>query len=1074
MHSVSDLTTFSRKTSGEVPPKLVGASTTVVGDKVYLYGGRLVTERRMVTDMYVFDLKTLIWEKIVAPTDDSTPAQRYFHSADSWNQYLIIFGGMGLKPEADEGTEDLCVLNDVCFYDIPARRWMPPSWSLKENPVIPLPKPRYAHLSSVSGDRLFVIGGQDLDSVWLDDVYIYDLPTRTWVLRRDYPRHCGTYRSVAVSADLRVHLPQQVSRNHSPPGKPLFRTGQQILVPTSLTSRDTLIHLPYSAQSTDDSPNEIYLYSNYNFTDVKRELEVLTPSPNGEFSVRDASSNMNGPAFPPGLRFPAGAILGTHLIIAGTYLAHSFQSFSVWALNLIDMSWTRIDPGSTLTTGSWFRSGLWAKANKFIVFGNQQGNLVDDYNRRLLSWDHIAMIDLEAFGIYQPPSLELDIRMQEMGLAALEEGILADFEIVCDDDRRVKCSRKLLEDRWPWFKEQRRLFLQAATKALDTLPLSATHVALPDVPSTTQEPRLDPRLTPRQLALSEPYPITLALVQYFYSLALITPLQHAPAVLSALLVLATNYDLGHLQSLVKHAMHRALSNSTSVGVYEVATLCSCRSLQIRALKTVMLYNQRRPSARSRQDREGGPSRTPDMNGNSGNGGAGDQASNARPRGMSDALMRSSDPRQTGGGGVVRGNMTTTTKDDADSLIRETPSGSKPSRLFLGKQASGQDRSSISHFGVMDEELAFVAESHAPIIRTPTTDMMDSDENDPYPIHPPKVPERSPLRVNKRSSHVLSLPPPPIATGSNNRLSPTPTSESDGDGKQSGKVVRPVISLPSFHHPHRTRTSTYRDRGAETPPLTSPSHSSLNSNSAISQTSALYTPPHSPPAHSFVFTDPTFPSSHLSVISEVNTPEDQLHRLSLHPAPAKGAHRLAKTDRPKSSPSPSAPAESEMITPRSVPRGLDTHVYHLAETHAPTGTATNVLLNVPDFPTPTAATGLYPLAPPTPASPSQSSFTTSSSSAGGGGGSIGWPFGNKSKTSLAVPLTKAQKAEEKKRKKEEARVRKEQLAVELRRRTDARRAKADNASLYTTRSSERMRKAHTWEEDIAMYGSLASM
>jgi hypothetical protein len=319
----------------------------------------------------------------------------------------------------------------------------------------------------------------------------------------------------------------------------------------------------------------------FQFTDVKRELEVLTPSPNGEFSVKDASSSMNGPAFPPGLRFPAGAILGTHLIIAGTYLAHSFQSFSVWALNLIDMSWSRIDPGSTLATGSWFRSGLWANANKFIIFGNRQGNLVDDYNRRLLSWDHVAMIDLEAFGIYQPPSLELDIRMQEMGLAALEEGVLADFEIVCDDDRRVKCSRKLLEDRWPWFKEQRRLFLQAATRALDTLPLSATHVALPDVPSATQEPRSDPRLTPRLLDLSEPYPITLALVQYFYSLALVTPLQHAPAVLSALLVLATNYDLKHLQSLVKHAMHRALSNSTSVGVYEVATLCSCRSLQIR-------------------------------------------------------------------------------------------------------------------------------------------------------------------------------------------------------------------------------------------------------------------------------------------------------------------------------------------------------------------------------------------------------------------------------------------------------------------------------------------------------------
>lgn len=55
MHSVSDLTTSARKTTGDVPPKLVvrphpslsaltltltltqGASTTVVGDKMYLF-----------------------------------------------------------------------------------------------------------------------------------------------------------------------------------------------------------------------------------------------------------------------------------------------------------------------------------------------------------------------------------------------------------------------------------------------------------------------------------------------------------------------------------------------------------------------------------------------------------------------------------------------------------------------------------------------------------------------------------------------------------------------------------------------------------------------------------------------------------------------------------------------------------------------------------------------------------------------------------------------------------------------------------------------------------------------------
>lgn len=294
---------------------------------------------------------------------------------------------------------------------------------------------------------------------------------------------------------------------------------------------------------------------------------------------------MTGTFFPPGLRFPTGAILGTHFIIAGTYLSQTFQSFSIWALDLVSMTWSRVDPGSTLssTSGSWFRSCLWPEANKFLVFGNKHGNLVEDYNRRLLSWDHVIYIDLEAFGIYQPPTLALDLPQQELGLAALEEGILADFEIICDDGRKIKCSRKLLEDRWPWFKEQRRIFVQAASRALEAIPAIGPQSPTVDVraASDKDEPRPDPRLTPRAFNLSEPYPITLAFLQYLYSMSLITPLQHAPAVLSQLLLLSSTYEMGHLQSLVKHAMHRALTFATSVGIYGVSTLCNCRSLQIR-------------------------------------------------------------------------------------------------------------------------------------------------------------------------------------------------------------------------------------------------------------------------------------------------------------------------------------------------------------------------------------------------------------------------------------------------------------------------------------------------------------
>ncbi|KAH9480536.1 Protein ral2 [Psilocybe cubensis] len=670
LHSIYDLTTFCRKTTGDVPAKLVGASTTVVGSKMYLFGGRLVTERRMVSDLYVFDLETFVWEQIPMYPDDDVPRARYFHSADTWNNHLVVFGGMSNQLDSSN-PDELCVLNDVRLYNLSTRRWLPsPPPPPEPDPL--LPRARYAHLSSVTADRLFVIGGQDFYNTWLDDVCVFDLVTKTWVQKRDYPRHCGTYRSVAVSSNTTVRFPQEemqasLSSSLEASGR-RFKPSKSTASPSDdVTPPEAMTHLAYSVEPTEDHPSDIYLYSNYNFTDVKRELEVFSPLPDTDFTIQDRSSSMTGTTSPPGLRFPTGAILGTHLIIAGTYLAHSYQSFSIWVLDLTSMTWSRIDPGKAIETGSWFRGCLWADANKFLIFGNRHGNLVDDYNRRLLSWDHVAVVDLEAFGIYQPPPLKLDVRMQELGLAALEERVLTDFEVVCDDGVRIPCSRRILEDRWPWFKEQRKQFLRKATTTLESLPTSSMHLPLPEVAGdgVLDEPRVDPRLTPRAFHLSEPYAVTMALLQYFYSLALITPLQHTPAVLSQLLILATNYRIPHLESLVKHAMHRSLSNSTSVGVYEVATLCSCRSLQIRALKTVMSYTQKRPSRRTEKE-NGGSSRPSDSGGDGGNGSSSKYVS--RPRGTSDAKWSTIADRGGGSSSSYNTMQELPTNEQAPSTI----------------------------------------------------------------------------------------------------------------------------------------------------------------------------------------------------------------------------------------------------------------------------------------------------------------------------------------------------------------------------------------------------------------------
>jgi hypothetical protein len=78
-----------------------GASTTVIGSKMYLFvsisflssvldynltytqGGRLVTERKMVSDLYMFDLETFRWERMPASPHDDVPRARYFHSTDA-------------------------------------------------------------------------------------------------------------------------------------------------------------------------------------------------------------------------------------------------------------------------------------------------------------------------------------------------------------------------------------------------------------------------------------------------------------------------------------------------------------------------------------------------------------------------------------------------------------------------------------------------------------------------------------------------------------------------------------------------------------------------------------------------------------------------------------------------------------------------------------------------------------------------------------------------------------------------------------------------------------------------------
>ena len=399
---------------------------------------------------------------------------------------------------------------------------------------------------------------------------MYDLRQRRWLSKTIQPeaqgQHSkGAYRSVMVSSKQRVITPKSDGKISSAQSYSIEEEGEG---------------------------GQAWCFSNYDFAKVRRELDVLTPlsevmePPTGQhkhlstpsISISDCSSRMRGSSQPPGLRFPTGGIVGNHFILCGLYLASSSAAFSIWSLDLDTMSWRHIEP-TILSSGSWNRAVLWPEKALILVFGNSDYDLAGDYGRRAVNLNHVAIVSLETYGIYRPPRLEIPSKSQETHLTAFDESIASDFEVICDDGRKIKCNRQLLSERWEWFRKEEAEIAAKLNGAVRDAPAV-------DIADTLLGSFTPARLFANSLTIPEPFPVCIALVQYFYTLSLATPLQNRAPVLSALLFLAKQYKIDRLAKLVVHALHERLEPSIAVGIYEIATLAGEQDLQVRALNMV--------------------------------------------------------------------------------------------------------------------------------------------------------------------------------------------------------------------------------------------------------------------------------------------------------------------------------------------------------------------------------------------------------------------------------------------------------------------------------------------------------
>ncbi|CAO3600163.1 unnamed protein product [Absidia cylindrospora] len=490
---------------------------------MYVFGGRLVASRQMTNHLYILDLATLVWERHIGPPDSAPPPQpRYFHSANIYNKSLVIFGGMS-HAHRNSATQGLCALDDLCLFDLETLSWVYPEVS----PSIFTPQARYAHLAECANDKLMVIGGQDMSNQYINEINVFDLKLSAWVQGGPVDQQYGAYRAVAF-------CPLPINK------------GNSTLWPQN--------------DANDDIP--LCVYSNYNFADVTRDLQSCRPLHDHPVTFKDHSDDMSGTLLPPGLRFPSGHLLGHHMIMTGTYLTPAHRSFHLWALNLANLVWVRVDTGSILSSGSWNRGVLHHDQQKFYVVGNRDRDLLEDYNHRQINFDHVAIVDLEAFGIYTHPESTCAPIAQELGLSMLNEPNMADMEIISTDRKSIPINSTVLAQRWKYF--------------ADLMKNGQ------DGHNQQQQQHYGKRLQ-----FTESYTVTLAFLQYLYTDHLMTAQQHQPNILSRLLILAHMFDMPRLIQLTTHALHQILTISTASMVYETAALTCRTALQTRALRVMI-------------------------------------------------------------------------------------------------------------------------------------------------------------------------------------------------------------------------------------------------------------------------------------------------------------------------------------------------------------------------------------------------------------------------------------------------------------------------------------------------------
>lgn len=208
---------------------------------------------------------------------------------------MVCYSGMSPAPNqpstADQQQQqqqpEVTVMSDIYIYDIPTKRWT-------YVPAQDAPQGRYAHCACIlpssatfsnraplsalqhnsstsnpnegrigvnidggGGAEMVIVGGQDGANHYIEQISVFNLRSLKWTSTQPFGKSCGAYRSVAapLAASVAARIGRASNHNH---------------------------HHHHSSgamgsQDARESGSSMLIYSNYNFLDVKLELQIRAP-----------------------------------------------------------------------------------------------------------------------------------------------------------------------------------------------------------------------------------------------------------------------------------------------------------------------------------------------------------------------------------------------------------------------------------------------------------------------------------------------------------------------------------------------------------------------------------------------------------------------------------------------------------------------------------------------------------------------------------------------------------------------------------------------------------------------------